>query len=63
MKDNKIRIRALNKGEVIEDTFVPVTSRSLDGKKITDLHICADLANQDECDKLITFLQIHKRCF
>ncbi len=63
MKDNKIRVRALNKGEVVYDYQMPVTSKHLDGFKLTDIHICADLTSQSECDALIKFLQLHKSCF
>lgn len=63
MKDNKIRVRATNKSEVVCDHWMPVTSMELDGKKVTGIHICVDLESHDDCLNLIKFLQIHAHCF
>lgn len=39
MKNNKLRVRATNKSEVILDANMPITDIRLDGYKLTKMHI------------------------
>jgi hypothetical protein len=64
--DTKIILRAVREGEQLatyERKDIDLLKTIFDGYKLTELDLHVVLNCADDFDKLITLLNIHKRCF